>query len=194
MTGASVHYNKPESWRELSVSHFVLHHSSLSANRSSLQQVEDGHSTALMVTLKRSAHIELKYLSLTSKFLGEGTWLTCLDPTLVQSPVAISQFFLPTQQSYLLFIFWVVSSFGLLFPSSWPLYFLSFRNISQMPVPLIAFFFVIHCSYGSIPFTSIQRNSVKRKWTWVTCLPSKHNHPIFPSYFFFPVFVTLLLI
>ena len=33
---------------------------------------------------KRSACIELKYLCVTSKFLGEGIWLTPLDPTLAQ--------------------------------------------------------------------------------------------------------------
>lgn len=78
---------------------------SLSANRFHLRGLGDGHFTPGMLTFKRSAHVELKCLSLTSKFLGEGTRLTYLNPTLVQSPVTISQFFQPPQQSCLPFIF-----------------------------------------------------------------------------------------
>lgn len=77
--------------------------------------------TALMFTVKRSAHIE-------HRFLGQGTWLTHLTPTPVQSPWAISHLFLPPQQCYLLFVLWVIGSCGLF--SIWPFCFLSFRNIS----------------------------------------------------------------
>ena len=55
------------------VSHHVLRHLPLSTTRFSRPQVEDGHSTAFMLTLKRYASTELKYLSLISKFPGEET-------------------------------------------------------------------------------------------------------------------------
>ena len=102
------------------VSHHVLHHLSLQATRFSWHRWK--MVTLQLLCLHSKDMLVLNWnICLISKFPGEETYLTCIDPTLVQSPIAISQLFLPPKQSYLLFIFWVVSSSGFLSPSSWHL-------------------------------------------------------------------------